>query len=265
MQLQQQQDRASSQFKADIIITSPTPLQGVSMRFIQHFIKRHASHCAGQPTSDVFRRLIQPRASTQSYAQAIIQEDSPSQFRDVGDATVYVVHAWAAPLLDTLNAVLEATSRLQPSRKDMFIHIDVFCNNFNDESEIDLRLIRTHMSSIDHVFVVCQPWKSPLMCARAWCLWEVASASHVDLDIRLVFAPATRQEMMQSIASGDTIAWKSLRQHINHLTFKSAGAVDASVRNTLLVRFQYIDDVSYLYLFYFCQEQMHFAINTRYS
>lgn len=153
------------------------PKYGVKLSFFEEFIDRCGGRqaIASLTTTEVCERFVVPftRDDHCSICQLLIRQESTQ----VGDANVFISHAWKYRFLDVVDALsfhfcLEADTCV--------VWFDLFSNNHNEAFELDYEWWHdTFMSAITKMarcVMVFAPWQDPVPLTRAWCLFELYSA-----------------------------------------------------------------------------------------
>jgi tetratricopeptide (TPR) repeat protein len=147
---------------------------GISLKGIQDFIDRCGEEqLENLTTEDVSNGFIKPHTEVtqQSYCEMI--EDPGSSF--VGEADVFVSHAWKYKFLDVVSTLQEHFAQTP----DILIWFDLFSNNQHAETlTIDwwMGTFRTAIAQFGRVVMVLSPWDNPIPLRRAWCLYEIYCA-----------------------------------------------------------------------------------------
>eukprot|EP01147_Barroeca_monosierra_P008611 gene8610-1024_t len=168
---------------------------GVSADFVRDFLGNikttFPDHWSELTTKDVCDLLIIPRTNGANEAYIdYLQKENPSY---LGEATVFISHAWRYKIVDILQTLLEYAEEnsLQPP----FFWFDLFINNQNIAQDLPQTWWTTtfmdSIKSIGKVLLVLSPWDDPIPLTRAWCLWEIycsLSQTGVEFIIRLPLA-----------------------------------------------------------------------------
>eukprot|EP00041_Stephanoeca_diplocostata_P024413 m.617952 g.617952 ORF g.617952 m.617952 type:complete len:659 (+) comp22525_c0_seq4:358-2334(+) len=143
-----------------------------------------------------------------SFAETILQD--PGALADdaggvLGEATVYVTHAWDAPVVELLETLLRyGDNEEQPT----YFWLDLCCSTQNvlkhylgDESaripwETCQAFISANIRTCKELLVVATPYAHPQVCKRAWCVFEVATAVARHVPVHLAI-PQAQEEILQ--------------------------------------------------------------------
>eukprot|EP00041_Stephanoeca_diplocostata_P023341 m.571525 g.571525 ORF g.571525 m.571525 type:complete len:743 (+) comp22267_c0_seq9:150-2378(+) len=118
-----------------------------------------------------------------------------------GRATVYVSHAWNANVFSLLQAILDHSRK---SSSPQYYWVDIFCinqhaveespssNNRKDRDWWMSSFART-ITDVGTVLIVLAPYEAPMVCTRAWCLYEAAVAHKEGVPIEVVL-PSTETD-----------------------------------------------------------------------
>ena len=156
-------------------------LKGISLDGIYEFIRR----CGGESvlinktTSDVCNSFIIPLTAPYlvSYCDYLSAENLQCEF--VGQATIFISHAWKYKFLDVIDAISSYMNQNQYYSALTFIWFDLFTNNQNGSVTASLPFewwsgtFLNAIEKIGRVVMVLAPWENPVPLTRAWCLWEV--------------------------------------------------------------------------------------------
>ena len=151
----------------------PFPTKGVKLSYIKEFYDL----CGGRELikdlttteiNDDFQKRMTERYKL-SFCDYLFYQNHPA----VGEATVFISHAWKYRFVDVMDA-LEFHFK---DNLDVIIWFDLFSNN--QHITLDLNFdwwCGTFKSAIEKfgytVMVLC-PWDDPIPLKRAWCIWEL--------------------------------------------------------------------------------------------
>eukprot|EP00042_Codosiga_hollandica_P038700 m.316414 g.316414 ORF g.316414 m.316414 type:complete len:647 (-) comp55462_c0_seq8:919-2859(-) len=179
--------------------TSGPELEGFDMRdgVSGTFLRRFRNEILQQEqlmdtTSDIKRSTILPHTSDRLCTYVDLyrgQRDSEGRLL-VGAPTVFVSHAWAYKIVDSLDAMIE----YDEFHPNSYFWFDLFANNHHPSKAAKMTqdwlktTFRDAISRIGTLILIVCPWDSPIPITRAWCLWEIMSAitqSNVKFRVRM--------------------------------------------------------------------------------
>ena len=161
----------------------------------------------------------------------------------VGEATVFVSHAWGMPF-DTLVAALRESERelreREPARKPYFWVDALVKDLFEEQEQGPMRpfewwamTIRSNVQRIGHTVVVLE-WERQLPLERIWCVWELFCAIEgKDGRLELALPPASGVAFVQALVDDfGSIAAKLCRIDLSNA--RSYNAYDtANIRGAI--------------------------------
>lgn len=95
----------------------------------------------------------------------------------VGEACIFVSHAQKCSFRKLIAALELHCKHHRRALESTYFWIDVFCIRQNAVAH-EVRWIGPALGHIGSVVVVLDPWDKPVCLTRAWCLFEVVTASH---------------------------------------------------------------------------------------
>jgi hypothetical protein len=113
-----------------------------------------------------------------------------SEHSEVGEATVFISHAWSFEFLDFVEALIDYFDHIESSKKEnIILWIDLFSNNQHHCVSYDFQWWSTTFLSAIAQFhstlMVFSPWHNPIPLTRGWCIWElyctIQSKSHFNI------------------------------------------------------------------------------------
>ena len=142
-------------------------------------------------TDDMCKSFIVPLTAPTvvSYCDYLTAENSQCEF--IGQATIFISHAWKYKFLDVIDAISTYINENQYNSASSFIWFDLFTNNQNGKVTASLPFewwsgtFLNAIKIIGRVVMVLAPWENPVPLTRAWCLWEVycSVVTKCDFDI----------------------------------------------------------------------------------
>ena len=148
-------------------------------------------------TDDVNTKFQKPLSSSleTSYCELLQQQGSP----DVGEATVFISHAWKYEFL----SVLQVLRYYFQDEAETFIYFDLFSNNQHAAPNLPFEWWRdTFMGAIrrmNRVVQILSPWDKPLPFTRAWCLWEIYCAVATNSRFDVAVTPDQQNAFIETI------------------------------------------------------------------
>ena len=186
----------------------PFPTLGVKLKVFLQFIEDNGGRDAfskrpivKEPltTTDVCNKFVKPITSTKghSYCELLVERNSP----DVGEASVFISHAWKYIFLDVIDSLQHHFSR----EPDMYIWFDLFSNDQNNSPDLPFEwwkeTFMNAISKLGRVVMVISPWNNPIPFTRAWCLWEIYCASVLSCTFEVAITPVQNEAFVQEITS----------------------------------------------------------------
>jgi len=152
---------------------------GVSVGLLR-IIEEKAKKLGANPTTkEACTGVIMPE--TKSAAAAYIdlyrgKSDPITGKPYVGNATVFLSHAWAFPFETPLSVMYEHAE----ANPDAYFWFDLCVNNQHSAPSRShdwwSTTFRTCIEKIGTVILCLAPWNDPIPLTRAWCLWEILCA-----------------------------------------------------------------------------------------
>jgi tetratricopeptide (TPR) repeat protein len=193
------------------------PTIGVKFSVFKHFVTINGgidnfinNNNSNEPmiTTDVCDKFLKPLTSesNQSYCELLQQQNSI----DVGEATVFISHAWKYNFVD----VIEALEHHFISEPDTFIWFDLFSNNQHESCKLPFEWWRdTFLNAIKklgRVVLILSPWSNPIPLTRAWCLWEIYCAVKTNSKFEISITPSQHQSFITMITDDSGEFYKML-------------------------------------------------------
>ena len=175
------------------------PKLGVTLRFFFKFI----AMCGGRgflndyTTTDACNKIVQPATFTRklSYCELLQAQGSP----DVGQATVFISHAWKFRFLD----VVDTLAHHFRDSPDTIIWFDLFSNNQNISADLDFHWWSTTFKSaieqFHHTVLILSPWNDPIPLTRAWCLFEIYCTVDTKSKFEVAMSPAENLRFVNQV------------------------------------------------------------------
>ncbi len=175
------------------------PKHGIRLSFYDEFINSFGGRDAfeGMTTNDVCEKMIKPTTANQqlSFCDMLKQVSHPA----VGQATVFISHAWKYQFLDVCDALLEHFR----DKLDTIVWFDLFAVNQHRSPGLPFEWWTTTFQSaireFGHTVMVLAPWNDPIPLTRAWCLWELYSAVITNCKFEIAFSVEERDTFFEDI------------------------------------------------------------------
>lgn len=188
---------------------STFPTKGLRLSHALAFLKENQGKLTGKTSADVCEQIIKPMTLAHgcSYCDMLDGMGHPA----VGEAEVFISHAWKCPFLDVLDA-LQHHFRAQP---DIVIWFDLFSYNQHDSAARDSSwwsgLLKDGIGRLKHTVLVLAPWSSPAPLSRAWCLFELYCTFSSGCRFDIAVCPRDQAQLAKDAAAGaEAVAKKML-------------------------------------------------------
>lgn len=205
------------------------PVLGLSIAALRAFVDScggdkglHCSDGSRMTTSQVLQHFVLPRtaASNLSYCELLRTKEPHS----VATATVFISHAWRFEFFD----VFEALERhFANTGADTFLWIDIFSNNQHEAADHEFdwwsTTFQDAIASFGHVVMVLSPWESPVPFTRAWCLWEIYSATVVNAKFEVAMTHDQEEKFAVAILNDHRTYFEML----SHIDLRQSDALHA--------------------------------------
>eukprot|EP00300_Choanocystis_sp_HF-7_P010861 c17186_g1_i1.p1 GENE.c17186_g1_i1~~c17186_g1_i1.p1 ORF type:complete len:514 (+),score=121.02 c17186_g1_i1:42-1583(+) len=182
--------------RAGSISMVDVPKLGVRLRVFTKFIEQ----CGGRrsmrafSTKQVCENLLKPMtlASRKSYCEMLDEEQKTQSDRDVGVASVYIVHVWDSLFLDLVDAIQGHFSPTEA--QSVVVWFDMFSCNQHDVLSVtapwvSLKLVPT-IRQLGRTVLALNSWDHPIALSRTWCLFEVYAAVCTGCSVEVAMPPA---------------------------------------------------------------------------
>lgn len=148
------------------------PKLGIKLSFLSSYANA-LKDIEKKTTDDICQELIKPFLLSGgyqcSYCEYLLKTDPTL----VGEAHVFISHAWRFNFLDVVHALEEFFS----TEPDVIIWFDLFSNNQFDTSSKSFdwwcNTFKTAIQEIGRTVMVLSPWNDPVPLTRGWCIWEL--------------------------------------------------------------------------------------------
>lgn len=201
---------------SDLVQLPPFPAMGVRLRVFREYVEemggRSAFSTTPLTTKDVCDKFLKPATSGkgQSHCEMLAEKNCP----DVGEASVFISHAWKYNFLDVVDALQHHFS----NEPDIFIWFDLFSNNQHKAPNLPFEWWRDTFSNaigkMGRVVMVLSPWNNPVPFTRAWCLWEIYCAVKTGSNFEIAISNEQREAFVKGITN-DSAKFYQLLANIN--------------------------------------------------
>ncbi len=201
------------------------PLLGIRVSFLRQFISKHGvENLRGLTTADVCQKFIKPQTQSLSlsYTDMIQLEESQNQSKtstsksSVGQANVFLSHAWKYQFLEVAEAVFD---HFEGKEYDTIIWFDIFSNNQHKSTERKFQwwteTFTKAVGKIHHTLIVLQPWDDPLPLTRAWCIWELYSTISTGATFEVCMSKNEKQKFLQDMKADAQFMMNRLAANID--------------------------------------------------
>lgn len=177
------------------------PTRGVKLSHAQAFLQEHAGKLAGKTTTEVCEEIIKPLTLAHgcSYCDLL---DAMSHDA-VGEAEVFISHAWKFQFLDVVEAL---QIHFQDQNPDIVIWLDLFSNNQHDTGSKPNTwwsgVFKDAIGRLQHCVMVLAPWNNPIPLTRAWCLFELYCAFNTGASFEIAMSATERAKFRADIRDG---------------------------------------------------------------
>jgi hypothetical protein len=167
-------------------------------------------------TSDVGKSFI--KTSTSSASSSYCQHVKRHNHNDVGEATVYICHAWSYLFVDVVDAL---RNHFQDA-PDTYIWFDLFCVNQHIFKAIDHdhtwwgNTLQSLIESIGYTVMIVSSSSNLIPLKRTWCLYELYCTIVTNSRFEVAMSGSNSEVFMKSIAidSGDLLTHVSYQQSL---------------------------------------------------
>eukprot|EP00041_Stephanoeca_diplocostata_P032442 m.1039686 g.1039686 ORF g.1039686 m.1039686 type:complete len:991 (+) comp24149_c2_seq6:422-3394(+) len=205
------------------VTVKPFGVSASAVRMLLASIRSHFKDASETVNSkDAVVEVIKPmtKGAMSSYAEYLSTHASDQSRNADGEAqqtgtlvapaNVFVSHAWNASVCGLLDGLLEhsqmCAARDEP---EQFYWLDICVSNQHeiDQASGDSNMgwewwtttFRDTIVGIGRVVVVLSPFHDPIVCSRAWCLFEAVTARTAGIPIDVVTPPSQQDALMARI------------------------------------------------------------------
>ncbi|GFH47150.1 hypothetical protein CTEN210_03625 [Chaetoceros tenuissimus] len=162
--------------------STPFPSRGIRLSYL---LNEFVEECGGREaltlltTKEVCDSFVKPSTKQQqcSYCDLISEKSSSTEMDAIGDAAVFISHAWKYKFLDVIDA-LENHFKYEP---DKMIWMDLFSYNQHTfpscSKEWFATTLKDAIGQFGHTVMVMAPGKNIYPYERTWCAYEAYCAS----------------------------------------------------------------------------------------
>jgi len=196
--------------------SSDFPTLGVSPAFLRAMKAQWGETYKGWTTEQTCQQLLK---SLTCRSRGSVCSDLQAQgSSDVGQANLFLSHAWSSLFSDTVDAVLALVEgQAQAAWDDTFIWFDVFSTS--QHTAIDrpsswwMGVFKSSIEKMGQLAMVLQPWDDPAALKRAWCVLELYSCASTGGRFHVAMPPAERKRYLKQ--STDVGAFRMMLSRVN--------------------------------------------------
>ena len=175
-----------------------------------------ASSIDNATTAYVCKHIVIP--TTRKHKITYCQHVKRLNHNDVGEATVYICHAWSYLFVDVVDAL---RNHFQDA-PDTYIWFDLFCVNQHIFKAADHdhtwwgNILQPVIRNIGNTVMVLSPWFDIVPMKRTWCLYELYCTIVTNSRFEVAMSGSNSEVFMKSIAidSGDLLTYVSYQQSL---------------------------------------------------
>jgi tetratricopeptide (TPR) repeat protein len=183
---------------------------GVRVRFLEEFINACTGGREGIAdftTTAICERIVKP--FTEPYKLSFCDLLHQSGHPGIGQATVFISHAWKYKFVD----VVDALQRKFADALDTVVWFDVFSVNQHTTSQRDFGwwsgTFQERIRQFGHTVMVLSPWQDPVPLTRAWCLWELYCTVVTGCKFEVAFSEREEAAFVESVDYNSLNSMKS--------------------------------------------------------
>ena len=143
-----------------------------TMAWLNAFISKNSID-DDMTTSEVVSRIIVPQTASSRVSYAEL-----SSSEGFGHATLFVSHAWRCPFKKLIDALAEIDGK-DDSPHHFWIDIFAITQHAGPAQEAELKSLGNVVVSCGCTVAVLEPWNSPQLVSRLWCLFELMKTMQV--------------------------------------------------------------------------------------
>lgn len=129
---------------------------------------------------------------------------------NVGEANVFISHAWRYQFLEVMDAILYHFSN-HSYDVEVYVWFDLFSNNQHVAPERSFSwwssTFRSAIAKMGRTVLVLSPWENPIPLSRAWCLFEIYCSIDTGSNFAISMSEKETAKFMSALHSDfDSIA-----------------------------------------------------------
>lgn len=162
-------------------------------------------------TADVSAAIVKPMTAATAAQPArsgveVLKDDNDKNGKPlVGEATVFVSHAWKLPFAD----IVAQLSLYEARHPGTYFWFDLFTNNQHTAVSLPqdwwATTFKEAIRKIGAVVLMFTPWEKPTITTRCWCLWEIfcgiETGATIEIELPAVDDASLREAIMNDIDS----------------------------------------------------------------
>eukprot|EP00050_Salpingoeca_kvevrii_P010734 m.10030 g.10030 ORF g.10030 m.10030 type:complete len:524 (+) comp3045_c0_seq1:295-1866(+) len=179
--------------------------RGVSAAFLRSILAKYED-VPEWTTAEIVANVVRPMTAAKRRRQpepvvARCAEDKErwSGARFVGQATVFVSHAWE----DNFAQVAHMLLAYEEAHPGTFFWLDIFSKNQHVATHRSQQWLGTTFASaiggIGRVLFVFSAWSRPTVLSRSWCLWELHCAIRQQADVTILLSSEEKESLRESL------------------------------------------------------------------
>jgi tetratricopeptide (TPR) repeat protein len=133
----------------------------------------------------------------------------------VGEAKVFISHAWKYEFLDVVDALMYHFK----DEADIIVWFDLFSNN--QHKAVDLTFdwwcntFKSAIQQFGRTVMVLAPWDDPIPLTRGWCLFELYCTADTGSDFEVAMSASHQQHFLDDMAKDGQQAMNKMLATIN--------------------------------------------------
>lgn len=174
------------------------PKLGVKVSYFSEFYRDFAVKVSNTKTSELCENTIKAKTKALqcSWCEYLLHQNP--NHPAVGDATIFISHAWEYNFIDVLESLKE---RFRDN--DEVVWFDLFSINQHKQIEIDFfGSFNDAISSFNHTILLAGPWNDPIPLKRAWCLWEIFCTIETGSRFEIVIRRNDQEAFLEDLSGG---------------------------------------------------------------
>ena len=175
------------------------PKIGVKVSYFSEFYRDFAVKVSDTKTSELCENTIKvyTKALQCSWCEYLLYQNP--NHPAVGDATIFISHAWEYNFID----VLESLKERFRDNDEVVVWFDLFSINQHKQTEIDFfGSFKDAISSFNHTILLAGPWDDPIPLKRAWCLWEIFCTIETGSRFEIVIRRNDQEAFLEDLSGG---------------------------------------------------------------